>query len=114
MTRPFIAQVCLGGDGCKYINALIVPDFETIRRHLRQKGQNHDGPDGLAESPVVRELIQKQVDTVNAALARYEQIKYFAVLKEPFSEETGELTPSLKMKRRVITEKYKDVIAGMY
>ncbi len=114
VTRPFIDQVCLVGDGCKYINALIVPDFETIRRHLRQKGQNHDGPDGLAESPVVRELIQKQVDTVNAALARYEQIKYFAVLKEPFSEETGELTPSLKMKRRVITEKYKDVIAGMY
>ncbi len=62
----------------------------------------------------VQKLVQDQVERVNDKLARYEQVKYYTILKEPFSEETGELTPTLKVKRRVVNEKYKDLIEGMY
>jgi len=59
-------------------------------------------------------LIQKQIDEVNETLPRYEQIKYYKVLDKPFSVESGELTPTLKLKRRIVLEKYKDEIENMY
>ena len=62
----------------------------------------------------IRALIQEQVNEVNSQLARYEQIKYFTILPKPFSVEGGELTPTLKLKRRVIKERYREEIRGMY
>ena len=68
----------------------------------------------LLEAPLIKDLIREQVDAVNRDLARYEQIKYYAVLEQPFSIDTGELTPTLKVKRRVVYDKYKDRIQSMY
>ena len=59
-------------------------------------------------------LIKKQVDEVNETLPRYEQIKYYKVLDNAFSVETGELTPTLKLKRRIVFDKYKDDIESLY
>jgi long-chain acyl-CoA synthetase len=112
--RPYIDHVCLTGDGEKYLTALIVPDFHDLRKVAREKGLEADDPAVLASQDEIRRLIQEQVDQVNRTLARYEQIKYFTILPRAFSVEGGELTPTLKLKRRVIKERYEQQIRNMY
>ncbi|MGC9027695.1 MAG: AMP-dependent synthetase/ligase [bacterium] len=112
--KQYIDQACLVGDGRKYISALIVPDFKELKMFAEENGITFTNNKDLIENPKVKELIKKQVDEVNERLARYEQIKYFTILDTPFTVETGELTPTLKLKRRVINQKYKDVIESMY
>lgn len=112
--RPYIDQVCLAGDGEKYLTALIVPDLHDLKKFAREKGITPDSPERFVSRPEIQSLIQEQVDAVNRTLARYEQIKYFVVLPRPFSVEGGELTPTLKLKRRVIRERYAQQIRGMY
>jgi len=113
-TMPYIDQVCLTGDGRKYITALIVPDFEEIKRYAKSKGIHADSEKDLIGHPEIKGLIKDQVDNANEDLPRYEQIKYYTVLDKPFSVETGELTPTLKIKRRVVNDKYKEQIEMMY
>ncbi|HOM29218.1 MAG TPA: long-chain fatty acid--CoA ligase [Deltaproteobacteria bacterium] len=113
-SRRFIEQACLVGDGRKYICALIVPDFEEIRRYAKERGVAYTDDADLVSKPEIRSLVKAEVDAVNERLSRYEQVKYFELLSAPFSEETGELTPTLKVKRKVVAEKYKDLIEGMY
>ncbi|HVN72332.1 MAG TPA: long-chain fatty acid--CoA ligase [Desulfomonilia bacterium] len=112
--RPYIDQVCLTGDGEKYLTALIVPDFNELKKFARKKGLGAEDPAALVSLNEVKVLIQEQVDQVNMSLARYEQIKYFIILPRPFSVETGELTPTLKLKRRIIKERYEQQIKSMY
>jgi long-chain acyl-CoA synthetase len=112
--RPYIDQVCLAGDGEKYLTALIVPDFDELKKFTREKGLSTEDPVTLVSLDEVKALIQEQVDQVNRSLARYEQIKYFVILPRFFSVETGELTPTLKLKRRVIKERYEQQIKSMY
>ncbi|MCD6280859.1 MAG: long-chain fatty acid--CoA ligase [Deltaproteobacteria bacterium] len=112
--RPYIEQACLTGDGRKYITALIVPDFQKLKRYAKEKGIDNITDSELVKHPDVYELIKKQVDEVNSQLSSYEQVKYFKILDRPFSVDTGELTPTLKIKRRMIKERYADLIDSMY
>ena len=112
--RPFIDQACLLGDGRKYLTALIIPDFDSLKRYAKDKGLAHASDSELVNHPDIRALIIREVDQVNASLARYEQIKYFTILDKPFDIASGELTPTLKVKRRVVNEKYRDQIEKMY
>jgi len=112
--KPYIDQVCLIGDARKYISALVVPDFQELHRFSKHNGIPACSDKDLLANEQVKELIQKQVDEVNEALPRYEQIKYYKLLDKPFSVETGELTPTLKLKRRIVFEKFKDDIESMY
>ncbi len=112
--RPYIDQVCLIGDGRKYLTAFIVPDFPELRRLARSRGWDGSDHADLLQRAEVKDLIREQVDAVNAQLARYEQIKYYTVLERPFSIEDGELTPTLKLKRRIINERFKKEIEQMY
>lgn len=112
--RPYIDQVCLTGDGEKYLTALIVPDFHELKKFAKEKGLPTEDPAALVSLNEVKSLIQEQVDRVNGTLARYEQIKYFTILPTPFSVEGGELTPTLKLKRRIIKERYGQEIRSMY
>ncbi len=114
ISRPYIDQACLLGDGRKYLTALIIPDFESLKRYAKDKGITYATAAELVAHPEIRGLIAKEVDEVNASLARYEQIKYFTLLDKPFEVETGELTPTLKIKRRVVNEKFRDQIEKMY
>ncbi|HUT54008.1 MAG TPA: long-chain fatty acid--CoA ligase [bacterium] len=114
-TDPYVEMVSVVGDGRKFVSALVVPDFENIRAWLKDNsGEEIADNAKLIEDPKVKELIEQRIQLVNQTLARYEQIKKYAVLSEPFSELTGELTPSLKKKRRVIEKKYKDKIDALY
>ena len=114
VTMPYIDQVCLVGDGRKYLSALIVPDFSKLGRYAKKKGIVFKDNAELVHDPSIHALITQQVEALNATLARYEQIKYFKVFDEPFTIESGELTPTLKIKRRVVFERYRDQIQEMY
>lgn len=113
-SRRYIEQACLVGDGRKYLSALIVPDFAELARYAKKNNIAYSSNADLVAREEIAALIKADVDAVNEGLARYEQVKYFEVLSEPFSEETGELTPTLKVKRKVVNEKYRDRIERMY
>ena len=112
--KPFIDQACLLGDARKYICALIVPDFPELHRYSKHNGIPACSDKDLVANDQIKALIQKQIDEVNETLPRYEQIKYYKVLDKPFSVESGELTPTMKLKRRIVFEKYKDDIESLY
>ena len=112
--KPYIDQTCLIGDARKYLTALIIPDFPELQRYAKHNGISASSNKELIENDKVKELLKKQVDEVNETLPRYEQIKYYKILDKPFSVESGELTPTLKLKRRIVFEKFKDDIEKMY
>ncbi len=114
VTMPYIDQACLVGDGRKYLSALIVPDFSELGRYAKKNGITYEDNAELVHNPQINALITQQIDTVNATLARYEQVKYIKILENPFTIESGELTPTLKVKRRVVFERYQDLIREMY
>ncbi|MEA2280810.1 MAG: long-chain acyl-CoA synthetase, partial [Solirubrobacteraceae bacterium] len=86
---------------------------EEIVHFADEHGLSHDAAT-LAQEPKVRELIQGVLDQVNAKYARVEQIKRFAILDHDLSQETGELTPTLKVKRNVVNEKYAELFEELY
>ncbi len=110
----YVDQACIIGDGRNYITALIVPHYALLEEMAREKGISYDTMAGLLRSPEIVGFFDEQVKKVNEGLARYEQIKKYCLLAAPFSEETGELTPTQKMKRRIIFEKYKPEIDALY
>ena len=101
------------GDRRPYPVALITLDPEEIVHFARDRGLPED-PAALAREPQVRELIQGVLDEVNSRYARVEQIKRFFILDHDLSQETGELTPTLKVKRNVVNEKYADEFERLY
>jgi long-chain acyl-CoA synthetase len=111
---PFISQACVVGDAKKYISALIVPSFEQLETDLRLKGIEFSDRKSLLGHPETQALFNERIEKLNQNLARYEQIKKFCLLDREFSEDTGELTPTLKLKRRIIYQKYKEKIESMY
>lgn len=110
--HPLIEQAVLVGDKRKYCVALLVPKFEALQSALGKPL-----PPNLIElndDPQVRSLLQGAVDKVNEELGSWEQIKRFYILPAEFSQDGGEMTPSLKIKRRVIEEKFRQQIEAMY
>ena len=113
-TDPFVEQIYLSGDNRNYLVALLVPDFDRLKNWAKEKGIEYTSQEDLVKKKPVLDLYRKSVDQVNQGLAKYETIKRFAVLPNAFSEAGGELTPTLKLKRRVIEKKYKDLIESLY
>ncbi len=109
----WISQAVMYGDRRPYPVALITLDPEEIVHFAREHSLPED-PAALAREPKVRELVQGVLDGVNERYARVEQIKKFAILDHDLSQETGELTPTLKVKRNVITERYEGLFDSLY
>jgi long-chain acyl-CoA synthetase len=109
----WISQAVMYGDRRPYPVALITLDPEEIVPWAKEQGLPED-PAALANEPKVRELIQAHLDEVNDRYARVEQIKKFAILDHDLSQETGELTPTLKVKRNVINDKYEELFDRLY
>jgi long-chain acyl-CoA synthetase len=112
--HPLIGQAAVIGDRRKYVSALIVLDPEVAPGWAKQNGLEGKSTAELAEDQVVIEEIQKAVDEVNKGFSNVEQIRKFAVLPTEWTAESEELTPTLKLKRRVISDKYADDIERMY
>ncbi|NLA05794.1 MAG: long-chain fatty acid--CoA ligase [Firmicutes bacterium] len=113
-TDPYIEQVVVVGENKKHISALVVPEFEALETWAGEEGIEYGNHSELVANPRVKELIEGSISRVNEGLARFEQIKRHHIVDRPFTEETGELTPSLKVKRRVVQKKYKEQIDAMY
>jgi long-chain acyl-CoA synthetase len=111
---PIIAEAVVLGDRRRYVTALIIPDFAALERRLQDLGRPPADRDALIRRPDVLGLYDEIVQGLNRDLASYEQIKRFALLPREFSIDTGELTPTLKVKRKVVEEKWKDLIEGLY
>ena len=108
----YIEQAVVIGNSRQFCTALVVLDTAAITAHLKEAGT--PVPGDLAAAPAVRELIQREIDAVNQHLPHWEQVKKFALVSRPWSIETGELTPTMKIKRRVINEKHAADIQTLY
>jgi long-chain acyl-CoA synthetase len=109
----FVSQAMVVGDRQPYIAALITLDPEALPAWAAERGLPTD-MDSLVGTDEVRELVQGIVDEVNTDRSRYEQIKRFAVLPRDFTMDDGELTPTLKLKRRVVAQHFGDELHGLY
>jgi len=113
-SSPYIETPVLIGDRRKYLSALIVPNFEKVERDASALGLAFNSREELVADPRVKAMFQKEIDRLNAHLDRQEQIRRFALLPRDFTVDADEITPSMKVKRRAIDEKYKSVIDQLY
>ena len=111
---PLVAEAVVLGDRRKYAVALIVPEFAALERRLKDLGRPPGTRDELVTRPDVIALYQEIVDGLNRELSSFEQIKRLAVLPREFTIESGELTPSLKVRRKVVEQQWADTIEGLY
>lgn len=113
-TSPYISHAMLVGDRRNFISALIVPDFEKVKDWCRQTGLGDLSTDQMVKSEDVYEMIYAEILKMVAGLPRYEQVKKMILLSRPWTIEGGELTPTMKLKRRVILRKYGSHIDAVY
>jgi long-chain acyl-CoA synthetase len=111
--HPLVSQCLVVGDGQPFIAALITIDPETVADWTAAHGKQGGLADHL-DDPDLRDEIQRAVDEANAAVSRAESIRKFAILPGDWTEETGQLTPSLKLKRNVVVREHKDDIAALF
>lgn len=107
-----IVDAVVIGDKRKYLSALLVPNPEQLAKLAGEAGLPPDSPEVWVRNPKINAFFEKQVQAVNQTLAQFEQIKKFALLPQPFS--AGELTPTLKIKRRIVAERYAREIESLY
>jgi long-chain acyl-CoA synthetase len=111
----FVSQVVVVGAGRKQPVALVVPEWEALRQALTEKGEEFPANrHKLAEFPAAVKLVQSDISQLTRELADYERIRKVALLPDEFSIDKGELTPTLKVKRRVVDEKFRELIEGLY
>ena len=110
----FIDQIIAIGDKRKFISALVVPAFESLETWAHKKKLQFQNKEELVNHPSVVELFRKRIDHHSKKLAQYETIKKFKLMANPFTQEGGEMTPTLKLKRKQINEKFKALIDSMY
>lgn len=113
-THKLVSQAVVHGDKRKYLTALITLDPDALKLMATELGLGNGSVKELSQRPEIEKVIQQWIDEVNAKLASYESIKKFSILDHDFSVESGEMTPSLKIKRKVINDRLKHVFDGMY
>jgi len=111
---PYISQILVYGDGRKYATALITLDPEAIEGWAKDEGLSYSSTEDLAGTQEVHELIEGSVAQANQQLERWETIKRFEILRSELSVDKGEVTPSLKIRRKTVEKKYADVLNSMY
>ena len=111
---PLVAEAVLLGDRRRFISALIVPDFKALERRLQDLGRPPADRDELVGRDDVAALYQEIVEALNRDLSQFERIKKFRVLPREFTIESGELTPTLKVKRKVVEQQWAAAIDEMY
>ena len=113
-TSPYVATAVVIAEGRRFASALIVPDFEKLKQFAAERGLAAETPSALTKHRDVQQLIEDEVQSACATLARYEQIKKVVVLAEELSIERGELTPTMKVRRREVEKRYSAEIERMY
>jgi len=113
-TNPLFSQIVVHGDRRKYLTALITLNADELKNRAKDSGIAFKQVRELMQHPKIHEWVKKIIDEKNQELPKYESIKRFAILDNDFSIENGELTPTLKVKRKIINERYKDVLDKLY
>lgn len=111
---PFISQIMLIGNERKNLAALIVPNFDEFKAWASENGVETDDLSAMLQTSEIQQLIQHDIRSRLTDFADFEQVRRFALLDKEFSQEDDEMTPTLKLKRNIITEKYGNVIEQMY
>jgi long-chain acyl-CoA synthetase len=113
-TLPWVSEAVLLGDGRPYVTALVVPNFQQLEAYARYKGIAFVTHTDLVHHPAIHELFARKIAEVTSGLARFEQIKRFTLIEREFRQDEGDLTPTLKVRRKIIAEKFAPVIEAMY
>ena len=112
---PLIEQVAVIADGYKFVSALIYPNWSVLRREAEARGLSREmTEEELAANHEVHRLVMAHLEAALSTVAQYEKVKKFKLLTTPFSVESGELTNTLKIRRKVVAERYAREIASMY
>jgi long-chain acyl-CoA synthetase len=113
-THPLISKACMVGDGRKFITMVVALDHEEAPAWAEARGLAYDDLETFSKLPEVQQEIADAMAAANETVARVEQIKKWVVVPDEWTPDSGELTPSLKLKRRVVLEKYADEIDSLY
>jgi long-chain acyl-CoA synthetase len=111
---PYVEQIAILGDKRNYVSALVVPSFPALEHHARENGIPFASREELVVRPEIVAFYERRIQDVCKAFPGYEQIKRFTLMPREFTQEGGELTPTLKVKRRFVEQKYRAVIDAMY
>jgi long-chain acyl-CoA synthetase len=114
LASKFIEQFILIGDRRMFLSALIVPDYEAIKEYADSNNIPYKDETELVEKKEIYDMMEKELAQFQKNLANYERVRKFALLDKPLTLEGGEITPTLKIRRNVIEERYKNLIEGMY
>ncbi len=114
LSSRFIDQFILIGDRRQFLSALIVPDFDAIKEYADTHGIQYNDVTDLTNNEDIYKVIENDIGKIQRDLANYERVRKFVLLERPLTLEDGEITPSLKIRRKVVEEKYSDVIEDMY
>jgi long-chain acyl-CoA synthetase len=113
-TCPYISQVIVHGDKRNFVTALVTLDEEATMKWAKDQGFNGKAYSDIVMTPEAKKLLDPYFAEVNKTLAKYESVKQFAILPQDLSVDAGELTPSLKVKRKVVEKKYASLLDKMY
>ena len=114
LVDKYIDQIAIIADQRKFVSALIIPVYSLLEEYARENKIPFDNREQLCKDPQINQMMKERIDTLQQQLAHYEQIKRFTLLPHHFTMEKGELTNTLKIKRRVLNENYKKEIDAMY
>jgi long-chain acyl-CoA synthetase len=110
----FISQACVIGDRRKHLAALVVPDYENLVDFLKENNLDPKNADALGKSKELKTFVQGRIREINKQLSDVEAIATFTIVAQPFTQENGELTPSLKVRRKIVQAHFKGQIDSMY
>jgi long-chain acyl-CoA synthetase len=114
LANKYVDQFVLIGDRRMFLTALIVPDFEALKEYADTAGISYQSNADLVTKPEIRDLIDKQIAAIQKDLASFERVRKFMLLEQPFTIDDGELTPTQKVKRKFVEQKYSAMIERMY
>ena len=114
MVDKYIDQIAIIADERKFVSALIVPEYRLLEAYAQSRGKIYLSTEELCADADVNAMLKERIDTLQQQFAYYEQVKRFTILPAPFTMESGELTNTLKLRRRVVNERYKAIIDKMY
>jgi long-chain acyl-CoA synthetase len=112
--NPYVENVVVVGDRRKFISALVVPNFEKLEAYARSNNIAFETMSDLVKNDKIQSFMEAEIDRVTPNLASYEKIKKISLMDRDFDQEKGEVTPTFKVKRNIIEDKYKNVIDAMY
>lgn len=111
---PFIENIMVVGEGKNFASAIIIPNFEHLESWCKVKGHQYDGPDNIIKNEIIKKRIQREINEMNLQFDKTEQVKKFVLLNDEWSVDNNLLSPTLKLRRKKLVEKYNDQIEEIY